>query len=250
MSGAIAALHMVQLVLASRDLYALGKARRLPMRQVDVGYLVHCHLSELFGPDAISCFAVKSDAGTSTEILAYSSRSADELRQHAQSYAEPNLYAACDWERFASKIMPHRWTEGQRLGFAARICPIVRMSRDGPKHRKGAEVDAFLRRCWAEGESIPVDRAEVYAEWLREEMGRRGGAELEAAKMVRFKRSRLLRRTQGEGRVARSCERPDVRMRGVLRVTQPGEFAALLRRGLGRHRSFGFGMMLLRPERS
>jgi CRISPR system Cascade subunit CasE len=33
---------------------------------------------------------------------------------------------------------------------------------------------------------------------------------------------------------------------GVLEVTEPGTFASSLARGIGRHRAFGFGMLLLR----
>ena len=40
---------------------------------------------------------------------------------------------------------------------------------------------------------------------------------------------------------------PDVVMQGRLRVSDPQAFAQLLARGVGRHRAFGFGMLLLRP---
>ena len=34
---------------------------------------------------------------------------------------------------------------------------------------------------------------------------------------------------------------------GALTVTDPDAFAALLARGVGRHRAYGYGMILLRP---
>ncbi|MDD4944986.1 MAG: type I-E CRISPR-associated protein Cas6/Cse3/CasE [Rhodoferax sp.] len=37
---------------------------------------------------------------------------------------------------------------------------------------------------------------------------------------------------------------------GQMRVTDPQAFAQLLANGLGRHRTFGFGLLLLRPVRS
>jgi CRISPR system Cascade subunit CasE len=59
-----------------------------------------------------------------------------------------------------------------------------------------------------------------------------------------------LRRTQGPNRRARpGLRKPDVTFRGMLEVVEPGAFEALLRRGVGRHRAFGFGMLLLRPHR-
>ena len=39
-------------------------------------------------------------------------------------------------------------------------------------------------------------------------------------------------------------------MSGTLRVTDPAAFAAGLARGIGRHRAFGFGMLLLAPPRN
>ena len=36
-------------------------------------------------------------------------------------------------------------------------------------------------------------------------------------------------------------------MQGVLTITDGGAFASLLARGVGRHRAYGYGMMLLRP---
>ena len=36
-------------------------------------------------------------------------------------------------------------------------------------------------------------------------------------------------------------------MRGILTITDPIAFAELLKRGVGRHRAYGYGMLLLRP---
>jgi CRISPR system Cascade subunit CasE len=36
-------------------------------------------------------------------------------------------------------------------------------------------------------------------------------------------------------------------LRGELTVADPDAFSALLARGVGRHRAFGYGMLLLRP---
>ena len=40
---------------------------------------------------------------------------------------------------------------------------------------------------------------------------------------------------------------PDATLQGTLAVVDSGAFQALLARGVGRHRAFGFGMLLLRP---
>ena len=57
-----------------------------------------------------------------------------------------------------------------------------------------------------------------------------------------FRRTRALRK-----RHARYSEGPDVVMRGVLTVTDPDAFSNLLAHGIGRHRAYGYGMLLLRP---
>ena len=43
-------------------------------------------------------------------------------------------------------------------------------------------------------------------------------------------------------------EGPDAWFRGTLAIVDPNAFAALLARGIGRHRSFGFGCLLIAPS--
>jgi CRISPR system Cascade subunit CasE len=245
-------LHMLRMRFDLPKLYELGRRRRLPLREADVGYLLHCALKELFGADAPGPFAAQPARGRAVTVLAYSSRTKLDLQNHAHAFAEPSVHAVCDFASFDEKRMPGSWAAGRRLGFDVRACPVVRMSSDGtagpggPTWRKGAEVDAFLARCWrSDGE--PIDRGEVYRGWLASELERRGGARLVRAEVKAFQRERLVRREHGESRGARALERPDVSFTGELEVTTPADFAALLARGVGRHRAFGFGMLLLRP---
>ena len=89
-------------------------------------------------------------------------------------------------------------------------------------------------------------REQVYAEWLSARFEQKGGAtlELDSVKLVSFQRTRAHRKLR-----ARHTEGPDAVMRGVLTVTDPEAFASTLAQGIGRHRSYGFGMLLLRPAR-
>ena len=50
---------------------------------------------------------------------------------------------------------------------------------------------------------------------------------------------RKLRRHASEG--------PDAVIQGTLTVAEPGEFTDLVAHGVGRHRAYGYGMLLLRP---
>lgn len=242
-----AELRMLRMSFDAGRLYALARRRRL--RDPELGYVLHCQLKELFGDDAPCPFLVGDDRGRRVTVLAYSARTRDELLEHAARFADPGICAACDLEALSEKRMPATWPTGLRCGFEVRAAPIVRLSNDLAHYRKGAEVDAFLVQC-ARAPGRPVDREAVYRAWLGAELERRGGARLLSAQVKAFQRDRLLRRTQGEDRRVRTLERPDVRFSGCLEVTDGAAFQALLGRGIGRHRAFGFGMLLLRPTAS
>jgi CRISPR system Cascade subunit CasE len=128
---------------------------------------------------------------------------------------------------------------------------VVRRASDRAAHdliqKKGSEVDAFLAKCEMAGDSAErLDRETVYRDWLSGQLERHGGSRLLSARMIAFRLAKFLRREQGAARKARFVERPDAIFDGVLEITDSAAFAGLLARGLGRHRAFGFGMVLLR----
>ena len=146
-------------------------------------------------------------------------------------------------DKLDSKPMPTEWTAGKRLGFETRIRPIVRKARGSC--RPSAEQDAFQQEAdtYPKGE-MPFSREQVYAKWLAGQLERSGGArlELEQTRLVSFQRARSFRK-----RHSRYVEGPDAVMRGTLTITDPEAFARLLANGIGRHRAYGYGMLLLRP---
>lgn len=242
--------HTLYMIRCRLDLPAMLRrvgADAHSAQRFDLGYLVHWQMVSLFGCPVPSPFAMRGEDGRWIEVLAYTERDAEALRM-AGRRAEPFVASACDWARFDAKQMPATWCAGARLEFDVRVCPVVRRSKDGPHGRKGAEVDAFLAACDA-ATSGPVDRMSVYRAWLARQFEREGAATLDRFEPSGFRRVRLHRRTQGDVRHARVLERPDLAATGSIRVGRPEAFDRLLRRGLGRHRAFGFGMVLLRPER-
>lgn len=246
-------LYMLRVPVDQRRLFELGRRRGLPTRDVDLGYLVHCQLGELFGDLAPAPFAITGRPGREVTVLAYSGRPKAKLQEHADAFAEPGVHAACDFQRLDEKPMPTRWSVGKRLDFEVRVCPVVRVGSEDPRHRKGAEVDVFLARCrTAASDAIDtsIDREKVYREWLQREVERHGAVRLLAARLTSFQLDRVVRRRGDVSRTARTFERPAVVVRGQLEVADGNAFCALLRRGLGRHRAFGFGMLLLRPPGS
>lgn len=242
-------LTMLRIAFDGPRLVELARRRKLPTRDVDLGYLVHCALGELFGAEAPKPFAITGERGRDVEVLAYAAQSRDALHTTAQTFADPALYdGLCRWASFAGKPMPEHFIAGQRLGFTVKVCPVVRHAKPGFHHEsEGAEVDAFLAACRKVGPEVKVDREAVYRDWMLAEVARRGGAVVESLKLERFQLERLTRRHQGAQRRSESHDRPAASFSGTLAVADPAAFGALLARGLGRHRAFGFGMLLLRP---
>jgi CRISPR system Cascade subunit CasE len=238
-------LHLVSLRFDARRLYVEGRDRNLPLRDIDLGYLLHCHFMDLFGEMAPKPFSILNNESRDIQVLGYSTASAEMLRDQARQFATPEKFSACDWERCVSKPVPTEWHPNQRIGFALRACPVQRMAGAGHTWRKGSEVDVFLVNCWKAGTTVQVDREVVYAHWLEQQFNNLGGASLWNARLVGFQRERLFRQTRAG--LSRRVERPDGRFEGELIISDPVKFHALLRRGIGRHRAFGFGMLLLRP---
>lgn len=238
-------LHLLKL---QPDVVRMGRWARdhrlLPARgDEDMGYALHALLTAAFSDLAPKPFVLQQDASRPVTLLAYSMREPDELRDHAASFAEPDALAALGMDGLTTKAMPERFAEKRRLGFAVRVRPTVRTDRDGQRN-KVREVDAFLAAVTGTEPGAGPERGAVYQDWLAQRL-RAGGAEPEGITLDSFRLSNVLRR--GEARALQAPRGPDASFTGVLRVTEPAVFAALLGRGIGRHRAFGYGMLLLRP---
>jgi CRISPR system Cascade subunit CasE len=245
-------LYMLQLWLDARRLSELARALHLPLHSADDGYLAHCALGEMFGDRAPGPFCIEGHRGRHLRLLAYGADPHGALEEVARSAASPLAYQIGDWERAASKPMPEAFAEGAVLDFHLRACPVVRKSSAGKHHEAGAEVDAFLSAVWeVDDPSVPVEREDVYRGWLEQRLGEKRGAHLlpETVRLERFSLERMLRRTGGDARRTKVIKRPAATFSGRLHVTDGAQFHVLLRRGIGRHTGFGFGMLKVRPPR-
>jgi CRISPR system Cascade subunit CasE len=120
------------------------------------------------------------------------------------------------------------------------------MSSAGAHHPAGAEVDVFVAACWRAGDpKVAVSREQIYRDWLVKRI-EASGARVGQSEMTQFKLERMVRRTQGDPRKSHTMDRPAATFRGTLEIADSVAFDRLLRRGVGRHRAFGFGMLLLR----
>lgn len=195
----------------------------------DVGYLAHAFLRRFFEDDAPQPFLPLKNAGClciegvlpeDAEIAVFE-KSPDVLSYSVEEITPPHA--------------------GETVSFRVRLCPVMRNGRSG----KEVETDAFfvmLRRAEASGQT-PPKRMQVYRQWAA---GRFADC-LNVSKtyIERYEQIRPCRRgAPGHlGAPAAIGWRPviEVSMSGV--VIDAERFAQLARRGIGRHKAFGFGYL-------
>ena len=247
-------LHLVSLELDAQRLHAFARSSGQTNRDIDDGYAVHAALAALFdnGAADTKCapkpFRVVDPNRRVLRVLGYAGVGHEVLAERARLYANPSAWGLTSLESMASRPVPSVFREKQRLGFDVLLCPVRRVARRGNQRDERAEVDAFLAKSWeSENSTASLDREAVYREWLGAEVSKNNAARLTRARMERFQLQLLHRRTQGERRKGARVEHPVVQFSGEFEVMTPVAFYKLLARGVGRHRAFGFGMLLLRP---
>lgn len=241
-------LHMVQLWFDIRRLVELARALHLPIHRVDHNYITHCAMKELFGGE--NCpgpFCVEDNNGKYLRVLAYAQEDSNFLNSAAQKVASPMVYRICDWDRMASKPFPNKFESGEKFKFKIRVCPVVRKSSAGKYHNSGTEIDVFVDRVWEiDDVNVCVNREEVYRNWFAERLKQSNAAIPLLTRMERFSIERMARRTSGNSRKCVNIKRPDVTLAGQIEVKDPEKFMQLLKSGIGRHKSFGYGMLKIR----
>lgn len=243
----MSALNMISLPVDLRELRRLAAQQGL---ESDEGRALHHSLCEAFGKGAVQPFRLmpgRSGARLGT-LYGYTVRTEEDLRATTAETAPPESARVFGLEHLAVKSMPESWAPGRRLAFDVRIRPVRRLHGPvGRFIRKGAEVDAWLVEVLRRFPDAPpedaaekIRRDEVYALWLAERL--KGAATVETARMTRIEQRRVLRKDA-------SPQGPDVTLQGELSVIDGAAFSEKLRRGVGRHTAYGYGMLLLRPAR-
>jgi len=243
------ALYLLHTQPDPQRLAAWAARHRLLDSQGDLGYALHALLHAAFGEHAPQPFRyLNAEQG----LLAYTRLSAVELAQCA-ALAEPDVAAALGLGQtlhhagLSARPFPTQWATGHVLGFDVRVRPIIR------EGKTGRERDAFLAAV-EKSDGGELDRGAVYVQWLRELLARQGGAELVDASVSRYQLLSVTRKDQksssDDPRRSRLVSGPDAVLTGQLRVTDPQAFALLLAGGVGRHRAFGFGLLMLRSVRN
>ncbi|MCS6803420.1 MAG: type I-E CRISPR-associated protein Cas6/Cse3/CasE [Dehalococcoidia bacterium] len=229
-------LHLVRLPIRLPPLLRFSRERGIPLEDDDLGYLLHAWLTALFAGVAPKPFRYFARRG---ELLGYARESAEELLERAKACGDPLAWSALEVDGVASKPMPERWRCGQRLWIEALVCPTSR--------RGGEEKDIYLRAI-DRGVVPGRSRGELYREWFIARC--QPALDLERVELLGMRaRCRLIRRSRRQGSRLRVVERPTALFGASARIRDAASFASLLARGIGRHRAFGFGMLLLAPPR-
>jgi len=220
-----------------------GRGLEAPGQQDDFGYGVHAWLRAAFDSLAPQPWRLFTDRRRALRILGYGAHDAADMRRHLAEFADPPMFAVCPDpdELILGKPMP-AWQRGRRLGFELQCCPVGRTSENG------TEKDLFLLRADAAG-AERLSREAVYCAWAAEHLQLAGACAVTAARMTGFRLVRQQRRPEGPDghRASAHLVRPQVLVQGELTVGDPEAFAQLLAGGIGRHKAFGYGMLLLRP---
>ncbi len=220
--------------------------------EFDEGRALHHLVDELFGPRQLRPFRLLVAPGAVVaNLYAYSQQDHERLQELGRIHGLPEYASVIDIDRIQGKVMPTEWTVGQQVGFDLRVRPVRRLKSDqivgGRQFKKGVELDAFLvevtrqrseNGVWASAES--QSREIVYLAWLEERLGEAAQLNRHATRLSRFRRNRVSRGESGS-------EGPDATFHGLLRIENVDLFQNLLEHGLGRHRAYGYGMLLLRP---
>ena len=244
-AGSASPLQMLRIDIDLVAFHRWAYSRRLASHHVlDEGFALHCLLVESFGPLAPKPFRLLTPRRKSVDhgvLYGYGYKDAKEMKEAAALYADPLQLKALSGGSIESKRMPIMWKPKRQLGFEVRIRPTRRRARGSAS--PGTERDAFqLEAMRYPANGMTRSREAVYIDWLAEQFHKRGGAKLESAAMESFQRTKAIRKLR-----QRPIEGPTAVMRGVISITEGEAFAALLASGIGRHRAYGYGMILLRP---
>ena len=218
----------------------------------DEGRALHHLVDEVFGPAALRPFRLLvAPRGARGNLYGYCENAGEDLQAAGRTHALPEHLSVLNIDRLEGKVMPTAWKAGQRIGFDLRARPVRRLKNDlatdKGTFRAGAELDAFcieaFRRHPDDDKGMVKEarsREAVYFDWLAERLAPVAELDHGATRLVHFQRTRIARGHTGP-------EGPDATFHGALTVHDPAGFSDMLARGVGRHRAYGYGMLLLRP---
>lgn len=228
--------HLLRIPVDPPRLLQFAAAHGMIHEDETLGYTLHAWLAALFDAHAPRPFRYFERR---RELLAYAKEDAATLIAHAQAYAKPEAWAALGADGVAGKPMPTTWRLGQRLRLEVLACPVSRRGKE--------EKDVYRRTLDRLGDQSPT-RAEVYRAWFERQWA--SAVQLTKVELLGMRAQvRTLRRARNGTNRLRVVERPEALFAADAVIIDPERFQLLLARGIGRHRAFGYGMVLLAPPR-
>lgn len=255
-------LGMIDIRLNQKELVKFAEYQGInTFRDEDMGYAVHAWLKAAFGDMAPKPYRFMTPQRRVAsmdipQLLAYTCHTPSEMSGLLDKADRRILAVSSTNDVFAWKTMPTQWREGVSYAFEVLACPVTRRGKPNGGDKKAQnEKDVFLRaidRAKALGQDTnQLDRCKVYCDWLVGQMG--NCVAINDLRVEGFRRVFMLRKTRKTEETGKrnqqKLERPLALFAGRLEVTNGAEFSSLLARGVGRHRAFGCGMILLRPAR-
>lgn len=226
-------LHLIRIPVRAPKLLRFAREKGILQPDDTFGYTLHAWLSDLFGKKAPKPFRYFERR---QEILGYATQPAQALQESAQSTASPLAWEALDTEGLASKPMPSEWRPGLMFHAEVLVCPVSRKDDE--------EKDIFLRAVDRFGSAIPP-RAAVYSQWFTQQWGNTVRVHDVQLQGLQARVRHLRRNRSGGDNRLQVVERPQALFTATIEVLDGEAFGRLLARGIGRHRAFGFGMILL-----
>ncbi|WP_263788959.1 type I-E CRISPR-associated protein Cas6/Cse3/CasE [Salinibacter grassmerensis] len=252
-------MYLTDVRLDAHTLAKLIRDHRLPIATADTGYRLHVGLTEVFGDDAPKPFWLRQDDGDMLTVFGYTGKPAEDLRAAAQLHASPLAFDALVDIR--SKPMPEI-SEGTALEMHTRACPQVQKASSGTgtnadgervSWREGQVMDAYLSEVY-QREDTGIGREEVYVPWLARQFDIRGGARVQSgednllASLQSFDLKQVRRRDHTSGSSAlQRLTVPVAEISAQIEITDQDKWTSLVSSGIGKQKSFGFGMILVRP---
>jgi len=234
---------MAKLNLLRAELNMVNLARyAAEQRHSDPDRTAHCLVAESFGRRQMpKPFVIKTrltEGKLKGTLLAYTSLTAEELQGAAARHQKLAHSTVLDPATIKTVRVPEEWSEGQSINFEVRIRPTKRGSSRDTEHPK-AEQDVYL------GAPENASRMETYCHWLSELMRRQGALQAVPYTMVVAQLAMRKVKRQNSSKLTTG---PDVTVVGTATIINPERMQSALSDGIGRHKGFGYGMLLLRPS--
>ena len=201
----------------------------------------------MFGKSTLQPFRLfRARIGT---LYAYSPFDESALRNMADTVAPPQTRSIIRPDKIRAKPIPSNFRAGQLLGFDLRTRPVRCLKKpvlnsNNETIAKG-EIDAhvldMLPRTFKHDSpsARPTSREQSYRRWLAERLAGAADVSVLCISSLRTVMSPRHRNNSASG--------PDAVFHGELEIVDPKRFSHILQHGIGRHKAYGYGMLLLRP---